>query len=193
MGEAKIVLQAMLRLCLLLLLSSSLVFTKWYNFGEEPGPEPESEDEDYPDRNIRNRVMAKRNRPQARFSIPPDAGLPSLSDITGCFSGSSKVETQHGLIQLRDLKLNDSVLTHTPGVGTHFTRFLGWLDRSSFSATLMLKISTSSYSSLTLPPSHVVFRLSDKGDLESVYANQLVEGDRLVRLKSRHKGVESDE
>merc|ERR1712025_290604 len=137
--------------------------------------------------------MAKRNRPRARFSIPPDAGLPSLNDIIGCFSGSSSIDTQHGIIQLRDLKLNDSVLTYTPGVGTHFTRFLGWLDRSSSSATLMLKISTSTYSSLTLTPSHVVFRLSGKGDLESVYANQLVEGDRLVRLKSRHGGVEFDE
>ena len=57
----------------------------------------------------------------------------------------------------------------------------------------MLKISTSTNSSLTLTASHIVFRLSSKGDLESVYANQLVEGDRLVRLKSRDRGVELDE
>ena len=43
-----------------------------------------------------------------------------LPDI--CFSGSSMVDTkQRGQIQLRDLKLNDSVLTFTPGVGSHFT------------------------------------------------------------------------
>ena len=58
---------------------------------------------------------------------------------------------------------------------------------------LMLKISTSTNSSLTLTPSHVIFRLSGKGDLESVYANQLVEGDRLVRLKSRDGAAEFDE
>ena len=57
----------------------------------------------------------------------------------------------------------------------------------------MLKISTSTNSSLTLTAYHIVFRLSGKGDLESVYANQLVKGDRLVRLKSRDGGVELDE
>jgi len=111
-----------------------------------------------------------------------------------CFSGSSMVDTeQRGQIQLRDLKLNDSVLTFTPGVGSHFTEFVGWLTRSSSSPTLMLKISTSTNSSLTLTASHIVFRLSGKGELESVYANQLVEGDRLVRLKSRDRAVEFDE
>ena len=57
----------------------------------------------------------------------------------------------------------------------------------------MLKISTSTNSSLTLTPYHIVFRLSGKGDHESVYANQLVKGDRLVRLKSRDGAVEFDE
>jgi len=118
------------------------------------------------------------------YAIPPG----------GCLSGSSTVYTrQRGPIQLRDLKLKDTVLTYTPGVGTHFTEFLGWLTRSSSTPTLMLKISTSTNSSLTLTASHIVFRLSDKGDHESVYANQLVEGDKLVRLKSRDRAVEFDE
>jgi len=112
--------------------------------------------------------------------------------LEGCLSGSSTVHTrQRGPIQLRDLKLNDSVLTYTPGVGSHFTEFLGWLTRSSSSPTLMLKISTSTNSSLTLTPSHIIFRLSGKGDHESVYAGQLVKGDRL--MKSRDGAVELDE
>ena len=57
----------------------------------------------------------------------------------------------------------------------------------------MLKISTSTNSSLTLTASHIVFRLSSKRDLESVYANQLVKGDRLVRLKSKDGAAEFDE
>jgi len=57
----------------------------------------------------------------------------------------------------------------------------------------MLKISTSTNSSLTLTPYHIVFRLSGKGDHESVYANQLVEGDRLVKLKSMDGVLEFDE
>merc|ERR1712179_203199 len=117
-----------------------------------------------------------------------------VSNLPECLSGSSTVDTQQrGPIQLRDLKLNDSVLTFTPGVGLHFTEFLGWLTRYSSSPTLMLKISTSTNSSLTLTASHIVFRLSSKHDLESVYANQLVKGDRLVRLKSREGALEFDE
>merc|ERR1712025_1216456 len=121
-------------------------------------------------------------------------GMKGGNDYGACLSGSSTVYTrQRGPIQLRDLKLRDTVLTFTPGVGTHFTEFLGWLTRSSSSPTLMLKISTSTNSSLTLTASHIVFRLSSKRDLESVYANQLVKGDRLVRLKSRGGAVELDE
>ena len=48
----------------------------------------------------------------------------------------------------------------------------------------MLKISTSNSSSLTLTPSHVVFRLSSIGAIEAVQANQLVEGNRLIRPKT---------
>merc|ERR1712025_1395755 len=121
-------------------------------------------------------------------------GMKGGNDYGACLSGSSTVYTrQRGPIQLRDLKLRDKVLTFTPGVGTHFTEFLGWLTRSSSSPTLMLKISTSTNSSLTLTASHIVFRLSSKRDLESVYANQLVKGDRLVRLKSKEGAVEFDE
>merc|ERR1711874_85476 len=89
------------------------------------------------DQNIRTRVMA----------TDPPSHTPSsvvASILAGCFSGSSTVDTQRGLIQLRHLKLNDSVLTLTPGLGRHYTEFLGWLDRSSSSPTLMLKITTSS-------------------------------------------------
>merc|ERR1712179_177712 len=128
--------------------------------------------------------------------IDVEAGVATRdNNLNLCFSGSSMVDTkQRGQIQLRDLKLNDSVLTFTPGVGSHFTEFLGWLTRSSSSPTLMLKISTSTNSSLTLTANHIVFRLSGEGELESVYANQLVEGDRLVRLESRDRAaVEFDE
>ena len=61
------------------------------------------------------------------------------------------------------------------------SQFLGWLDRSLSTPVWMLKISTSNSSSLTLTPSHVVFRLSSIGAIEAVQANQLVEGDRLIR------------
>ena len=45
----------------------------------------------------------------------------------------------------------------------------------------MLKISTSNSASLTLTGSHVVFRKTAAGALESVFASQLVVGDELVR------------
>ena len=53
----------------------------------------------------------------------------------------------------------------------------------------MLKISTVSNStSLTLTGSHVLFRESSTGSIESVYTSQLVEGDRLVRpnMEGKH-------
>ena len=53
----------------------------------------------------------------------------------------------------------------------------------------MLKISTVSNStSLTLTGSHVLFRESSAGSLETVFASQLVEGDRLVRpnMEGKH-------
>ena len=61
--------------------------------------------------------------------------------------------------------------------------FLGWLDRSSSAPNKFLKISTSNSGLITLSGSHVIFRRSNSGALESVYASQLVVGDKLVRKK----------
>ena len=41
--------------------------------------------------------------------------------ISGCFASSSTVQTPHGVININSLRLNDSVLTFTPGVGAHYT------------------------------------------------------------------------
>ena len=38
-----------------------------------------------------------------------------------CFASSSTVQTPHGVININSLRLNDSVLTFTPGVGAHYT------------------------------------------------------------------------
>ena len=38
-----------------------------------------------------------------------------------CFSSSSTVQTPSGVIAIKNLRLNDSVLTFTPGVGAHYT------------------------------------------------------------------------
>ena len=39
----------------------------------------------------------------------------------GCFSSSSTVETPSGAVAIKNLRLNDSVLTFTPGLGAHYT------------------------------------------------------------------------
>merc|ERR1711936_1480284 len=100
-----------------------------------------------------------------------------------CFSGSSSVQTPGGQISIKSLTLNDSILTFVPGQGPIFTKFLGWLDRSSSAPNKFLKISTSNSGLITLSGSHVIFRSSNSGALESVYASQLVVGDKLVRKK----------
>jgi len=96
-----------------------------------------------------------------------------------CFSSSSLITTQNGQTDLKNLKLNDHVLTYTPGVGTHYTEFLGWIDRGS-SAT-MLEISTSNSSTITLSAEHVIFRMSKNGALESVFASDIGETDILIK------------
>merc|ERR1711874_263613 len=100
-----------------------------------------------------------------------------------CFSGSSEVQTPNGVVTIKDLRLNDLVLTYTPGMGTHYTKFLGWLDRSASKPAVFLNVSTSS-SSITLSASHVIFRATKSGSIESVYAGELQEGDKLVKSKS---------
>ena len=41
-------------------------------------------------------------------------------DYCACFSSSSTVQTPSGVIAIKNLRLNDSVLTFTPGVGAHY-------------------------------------------------------------------------
>jgi len=110
----------------------------------------------------------------------------------GCFSGTSTVETERGKIWIGNLRLGDNVLTYTPGKGGHFTEFLGWLDRGANADGKFLKISTNS-SSIVLTGNHLIFRLSADVGLESVFADQIEEGDRLVSLNGEETvmGVEA--
>ena len=73
-----------------------------------------------------------------------------------------------------------------------FPQFLGWLDRDANADGKFLKISTNS-SSIVLTGSHMIFRLSADVGLESVFADQLEEGDRLVSWKGEETvvGVEA--
>jgi len=106
-----------------------------------------------------------------------------------CFSGSSTVETERGKIAIGNLRLGDNVLTLTPGTGAHYTEFLGWLDRDANADGKFLKISTNS-SSIVLTGNHLVFRLSAEVGLESVFADQIEEGDRMVSWKGEETVVE---
>ena len=122
-----------------------------------------------------------------------------------CFSGSSTVQTLRGTLSVSDLKLGDSVLTQRPGQAAHFTevrnqhtvsdsflfQFLGWLDRSASKMAIFLNVSTNS-SSITLSASHVIFRATKSGSIESIYAGDLQKGDKLVKSKS-DKLIEEEE
>ena len=47
---------------------------------------------------------------------------PNHVNVNGtCFSSSSTVQTPSGVIAIKNLRLNDSVLTFTPGVGAQYT------------------------------------------------------------------------
>ena len=69
-----------------------------------------------------------------------------------------------------------------------FPQFLGWLDRDANADGKFLKISTNS-SSIVLTGNHLIFRLSADVGLESVFADQLEEGDRLVSWKGEETVV----
>ena len=71
-------------------------------------------------------------------------------------------------------------------------QFLGWLDRSANADGRFLKISTNS-SSIVLTGNHLIFRSSAEVGLESVFADQIEEGDRLVSGKGEETvvGVEA--
>ena len=49
-------------------------------------------------------------------------GACPIPDGKKCFSGSSTVQTTNGIIAIKDLTLDDSVLTFTPGFGAHYTK-----------------------------------------------------------------------
>ena len=62
-------------------------------------------------------------------------------------------------------------------------QFLGWLHREANVNGNFLKISTNS-TSIGLTPTHLIFRTSvADGSLESVFADQIEEGDKLVSWK----------
>ena len=69
-----------------------------------------------------------------------------------------------------------------------FPQFLGWLDRDANADGKFLKISTNS-SSIVLTGNHLIFRLSADVGLESVFADQIEEGDRLVSWKGEETVV----
>ena len=71
-------------------------------------------------------------------------------------------------------------------------QFLGWLDRDANADGKFLKILTNS-SSIVLTGNHLIFRLSADVGLESVFADQIEEGDRLVSWKGEETvvGVEA--
>ena len=62
-----------------------------------------------------------------------------------------------------------------------FFQFLGWLDRDPNAQENFLRISTNS-SSIVLTGSHLIFRSSvAEGAPESIYADQIEKGDKLIR------------
>ena len=68
-------------------------------------------------------------------------------------------------------------------------QFLGWMDRNANADGKFLKISTNS-SSIVLTGNHLIFRLSPDVGLESVFADQIEEGDRMVSWKGEETVVE---
>ena len=56
-----------------------------------------------------------------RKECNPGNFIDPCGQLDDCFSSSSTVQTPSGVIAIKNLRLNDSVLTFTPGVGAHYT------------------------------------------------------------------------
>ena len=65
------------------------------------------------------------------------------------------------------------------------------MDRSASKLAIFLNVSTNT-SSITLSASHVIFRATKSGSIESIYAGDLQKGDKLVKSKSE-KLMEEEE
>ena len=63
----------------------------------------------------------------------------------GCFSSSSTVQTPSGVIAIKNLRLNDSVLTFTPGVGAHYTEVHSHSHVVSYQKYLSLNVHYETY------------------------------------------------
>ena len=59
---------------------------------------------------------------EAALIIAAGGAISALIKNPPCFSGSSTVQTTNGIIAIKDLTLDDSVLTFTPGFGAHYTK-----------------------------------------------------------------------
>ena len=57
------------------------------------------------------------------------------------------------------------------------------MDRSASKLAIFLNVSTNT-SSITLSASHVIFKATKSGSIESIYAGDLQKGDKLVKSKS---------
>ena len=64
--------------------------------------------------------------------------IPEVVEAVDCFSSSSTVQTPSGNIAIRNLRLNDSVLTFTPGLGAHYTQVEFTLIQRKLNLSLVL-------------------------------------------------------
>ena len=72
---------------------------------------------------------------------------------------------------------------------TQIVQFLGWMDRSASNPANFLNVSTTS-SSIILSASHVIFRATKLGNIESVYAGDLNVGDKLIKSENENQMTE---
>jgi len=117
------------------------------------------------------------NLPKRRINRPK----PEVGHGGGCFAATSSVETREGFKEIPELRIGDEIRTSEKTHHTHFTEFLGWLDRQESSTVEMLQLFTSGkYPALTLSASHVVFTSNS-----TKYAGDLVPGDTLLHWDGR--------
>ena len=100
----------------------------------------------------------------------------------GCFAGNTLVETSNGeKVKLQDVRIGDRVLAMDMRTGElKYSEIILFLDRDAGQSREFLQVRTQSGRQLTVTPSHLLLRATQRRQPEAVFAERLRYGDQLL-------------
>ncbi|PSN47519.1 Sonic hedgehog protein A [Blattella germanica] len=120
------------------------------------------------------------SRAHIHCSVRSESSLAAKSG--GCFAGDTMVQTSSGdVLKLEDLRIGDRVLALDMSTGElKYSEVILFLDRDVGQTREFLRLRTESGRQLTVTPSHLVLRATQRQQPEAVFAARVRRGDRLL-------------